>query len=97
MRNLVIFHLTLVSSKNREKRGRSSDLKKIISRKTSFARAGISRIWQKVEKFVFGIFEDKCHTKILMPKWDILVENWRPGEINKLENVKIEIHLPPPP
>ena len=97
MRNLVIFHLTPVSSKNLEKRRRSSDLKKIISRKTSFARAGIPRIRQKVEKFVFDIFEDKCHTNILRPKWDILVVKWRCGRINKLENAKTEIRLVPPP
>ena len=59
-------------------------------------RAGIPRIWQKVEKFVFDIFEDKCHTNILRPKWDILVVKWRCGRINKLENAKTEIRLVPP-
>ena len=72
-------------------------MKKIISRKTSFARAGIPRIRQKVEKFIFGIFEDNCHTNILRPKWDILVVKWRFGRIIKLENAKTRMRLVPPP
>ena len=98
VRNLVIFHLTPVLSKNLEKYGRSSDLKKKYFAKNEFrAHAGIPRIWQKVEKFVFNIFEDKCHTNTLRPKWDTLVVKWRCGRINKLENAKTEIRLVPPP
>ena len=56
---------------------------------------GIPQIRQKVEKFVVDIFEDKCHTDILRPKWDILVVKLRYGRINKLEDVKIKIQFPP--
>ena len=83
--------------KNLEKRRRSSDLKKYFVKNVFRARTGIPRILQKVEKFVFDIFEDKCHTNILRPNWDILVVKWRCGRINKLENAKTEIRLVPPP
>ena len=67
------------------------------SRKTNFARGRIPQIRQKVENFIFNIFEDKCHTNILRPKYDILVVKWSCGGINKLEKAKTDIRLVPPP
>ena len=58
VRNLVIFHLTPVSSKNLEKRRRSSDLKKIISRKRISRARGFPEFGKKL-KNLFVIFLKK--------------------------------------